>query len=143
MRPKRGTVKTEFGTIDQTSAAHKYGGDTMAEYLDMLAGTGMHADRDSGDMEAPTGWFAQFGKRLLRHDDRGFVWVERFDTKEQADLFYDALDAEYAEWADDDDGDFEISITDGKATVTTRCTCPGDCNCRHPWRPNYCGCTLH
>lgn len=24
-----------------------------------------------------------------------------------------------------------------------RCYCPGDCNCRHPWRPNYCGCRGH
>lgn len=23
------------------------------------------------------------------------------------------------------------------------CFCPDDCNCHHPWRTNYCGCTGH
>lgn len=23
------------------------------------------------------------------------------------------------------------------------CTCPSDCNCRHPWRLNVCGCQAH
>ena len=23
------------------------------------------------------------------------------------------------------------------------CMCPDDCNCRHPWRTNYCGCKAH
>lgn len=23
------------------------------------------------------------------------------------------------------------------------CTCPDDCNCRRPWRINYCGCKAH
>ncbi len=23
------------------------------------------------------------------------------------------------------------------------CLCPDDCNCRHCWRRNYCGCTAH
>ena len=24
-----------------------------------------------------------------------------------------------------------------------RCYCPDDCNCRKPWRANYCGCRRH
>jgi len=24
-----------------------------------------------------------------------------------------------------------------------RCYCPGDCNCRHPHRTNFCGCKQH
>lgn len=28
-------------------------------------------------------------------------------------------------------------------TFIGRCTCPGDCNCHSPWRPNYCGCREH
>lgn len=111
---------TDWGTINAESASHKYGRDPMAEYLDYLAGTGMFADRDSGNVECASGWFAQFGKRILRHDERGFVWVEKYATKEEADAIYEALDAEYAEWDRDEDEDFEVSITDGQAMVTTR-----------------------
>ena len=24
-----------------------------------------------------------------------------------------------------------------------KCLCPDDCNCRSPWRMNYCGCKAH
>jgi hypothetical protein len=28
-------------------------------------------------------------------------------------------------------------------SATLRCYCPDDCNCRTPWRTNYCGCRQH
>ncbi len=33
------------------------------------------------------------------------------------------------------------AIDEGKAFYL--CMCPDDCNCHHPWRPNYCGCKAH
>jgi hypothetical protein len=73
---------------------HKYP-DAMAEYLDHLALDGMH-DSTEGDAEASVGWFLQFGKRILRGDNQGFVWVEALPSKAAADDHMDALRGMYA-----------------------------------------------
>ena len=88
-------------TINRETAAHKYGGDPLAQYIDMLALDGFYADDESGDVEAPTGWFARFGKRLLRADEFGFVEVERFASIADAIAAFSMLEAEYDIWADD------------------------------------------
>lgn len=83
---------------------HKYA-DALAEYVDL------HADRfydnASGDVECPTGWFAIVGRRLIRHDDRGFVWVETYADKDGAERVFDALNALYCAWGDEDAEDDE------------------------------------
>ena len=88
-------------TINRETAAHKYGGDPLAEYLDMLALDSSYADNEAGDVEAPTGWFARFGKRLLHHDEQGFVEVVRYASVGDATAAFEMLEAEYDIWADD------------------------------------------
>jgi hypothetical protein len=61
------------------------------------------ADQSSGDAESPTGWFAKAGdKRIIRGDEQGFVWVERFADEAERDRVYDALDEHYGAWSDDE-----------------------------------------
>lgn len=89
-------------TINRETAAHKYGGDPLAEYVHELSLDGCSCDDESGDVEAPTGWFARFGKRLLRADEFGFVEVERFASIADAIAAFSMLEAEYDIWADDE-----------------------------------------
>lgn len=35
------------------------------------------------------------------------------------------------------------SLAVAKPSGAKTCTCPSDCNCRNPWRTNYCGCKAH
>ena len=94
-------------TINRETAAHKYGGDPLAQYLDMLALDGSYADDESGDVEAPTGWFARFGKRLLHHDEQGFVEVVRYASVGDATAAFEMLEDQYDIWADDEIDDEE------------------------------------
>ena len=91
--------------VTADTCRHKYGGDKMAEYLDFDITT--MADRHSGDCESPTGHFAQFGKRILRGDEYGFVEVSTFATEADATVAYDVLEAEYSIWADDEIDDHQ------------------------------------
>lgn len=97
--------------ITRENATHKFGGDPMAMYLHWLSLNSL-ADADGGHVAAPTGWYAQFGKRLLREDDRGFVWVERYATKALADEMYATLEDEFAEWDEDETADDWIGDSD-------------------------------
>lgn len=74
---------------------HKFA-DALAEYLydDMDS----WAHDASGDAECPTGWFARIGKRILRGDDHGFVWVERFHDERGAETIFNALSHLYSAW---------------------------------------------
>jgi len=81
---------------------HKYGS-AIAEYLGTVEGGTIVADEDTGSVEAPTGWVGRFGRRLMIEDDRGFVSVERFDTEADAIERFEAIDAEYGAWMDDDE----------------------------------------
>lgn len=83
---------------------HKYA-DAMAEYLDWLSAESM--ERGSGDAECPTGWFVQFGRRILVGDERGFVWVEVWPEEAAATQVYEAMDLYYSQWAYDDWSDEE------------------------------------
>lgn len=87
------------------SYRHKYA-DAITEYVyrDMES----WADTSTGDAESPTGWFGKAGaKRIIRGDERGFVWTERFDSERDRDTVYDALDAVYWAWSDDELSDDE------------------------------------
>jgi hypothetical protein len=88
---------------------HKYA-DAMAEYLDFDAN--MRCDRDSGDVECGTGWFAEFGKRILCHDERGFVWVEKWPNDLAAEQVFNAMQAYYEAW-DDENPDYDDDLPEG------------------------------
>ena len=81
---------------------HKYA-DALAEYID----TACYLDTYSGDVESPTGWFALVGRRIIVHDSRGFVHVETFPEPWGALQVYDAMDALYCAWANDDEDDID------------------------------------
>ena len=79
----------------------KYGS-AMAEYLDLLDGE----DESTGSTE----WsiFARrFGKRILCGDDRGFVWVTRFATEDDAIREFEDIDAKYCAWENQDEDEDE------------------------------------
>lgn len=95
-------MKTQFGDDIRYSDPHRHKYDSaMAEYLD-----GLDADESTGDVDWH-GHVSRFGKRLLHHDDRGFVSVERYPTVAAAVERFEVIDAEYGAWLDlsDDDDD--------------------------------------
>ena len=89
--------------------------------------------RSSGDVEAPTGFFAEIsnkpnelaeivdafeedieregltdtaeliGEFLLREDSQGFVGVDEYDTEAMLKAAYDELERQYSEWEGDDE----------------------------------------
>jgi len=92
--------------ICQTDSRHKFDS-ALTEYVhdEMMDTWGADS---SGDAESTTGWFAQIGKRILRGDSRGFVWIEKFDDVHAADQIVAALNLADAAWICDDDGDDEF-----------------------------------
>lgn len=72
----------------------------MSEYLSLLAMENM--EHGSGDVECPTGYFVQIGRRILFNDDRGHVWHETYGDEHGARQVFDALDMYYAEWSDEE-----------------------------------------
>jgi hypothetical protein len=88
--------------IRRTDPHRRKYADAMSEYLDHLAGISGQ-DAESGDVQAPTGWFALFGRRILRHDNYGFVGTETYPDPMAAAAAYDLLDVEYAYWGDEGD----------------------------------------
>lgn len=66
------------------------------------------ADQESGTSEAPTGWFARFGKWLIGGTTRGFVWSHKYDTPEQASGIFDNMTAEYSEWATEEEANESV-----------------------------------
>ena len=83
--------------INKATAAHKYCGDPMAEYCDWVAMRDM--ERGSGDVECPTGYFVQLGRRILFNDTQGFVWLEKWPEEQAATQVFEALDRYYGEWS--------------------------------------------
>lgn len=97
-------IVKDFGSIKLTDPhRHKYDS-AMAEYLDMLCMVGAH-DRSAGNAESPVGWFCQFGKRILRGDSQGFVWVEVWPEEQAARQVFDALEFVEGQWSYDEWGD--------------------------------------
>lgn len=84
---------------------HKFN-DALTEYVyGQMDGW---SDNSSGDAECPAGWYAKVGgRRLIRGDERGFVWMETFGNESDRDCIYQALDGAYWAWsADEWDEDF-------------------------------------
>lgn len=79
---------------------HKFA-DAMSEYLHQLS-LDSGWDDASGNVDAPTGWFARFGKRILHEDSQGFVWQALHDTECDAIAHYDALSDAYNRWDTDE-----------------------------------------
>ena len=78
----------------------KYGRDGMAELLHVLS-MNMGADCSFGDVDSPVGWVDQFGKRLLRGDSNGFVWVEKYANEAEATEAGEALELVWLDWLND------------------------------------------
>lgn len=99
-------ITTEGNTITWSDPhRHKFA-DALTEYI--------YDDMDSwssdagGDHESQIGWFAQIGKRILRGDGQGFVWLERFGNEHEADMIIRALRHyddiwSMGEWSEDED----------------------------------------
>jgi hypothetical protein len=88
-------ITREGSSITKTDKhRHKYA-DAMSEYL---ANRDDAYDNASGGAESPMGWFARFGKRLLRGDDRGFVWCEVYPSADDAENVFRALDDAHETW---------------------------------------------
>lgn len=78
---------------------HKYA-DGMAEYLSTaLLGEG---DRECGNACDWDVYVAQYGKRLLLTDTRGFVWVQKYATEEDASADYDRIELAWCEYEDEE-----------------------------------------
>lgn len=86
--------------VSKASARYKYGGDPMAEYLDLKGSD--YSDEWSGHVECPTGWFARFGRRILFHSEQGFVWVEKWPSDRAAAQVFAALERYYYTWDDEE-----------------------------------------
>jgi hypothetical protein len=86
--------------ISHETAGYKFDHDPMAEFLHYLSLDGGQ-DRDAGDVEHSTGWFAQFGKRMLHADNSGFVWCYRHDNVEAATEDFDTAEARWIDSLND------------------------------------------
>jgi hypothetical protein len=73
----------------------------MTEYLHQLS-LDSGWDESSGNVDAPTGWFARFGRRMLFEDSQGFVESGRWPTEREATEVFEALNARYSEWEGDE-----------------------------------------
>jgi hypothetical protein len=101
-------------TVDTGYALHPTA-EEVYEYT--VAST--YEGRDSGDVEAPTGWFAivmwpgNERWHIVSHDDLGYSYLSEYMTREQAEADYASLEDNYAKWnagddeAEEDDEDGE------------------------------------
>ena len=86
------------GTDTREVSPHKFGGDPMAESLHHVMLDGDPGDLYAGDTDI--GWANQYGRRLLRGDTQGFVWVERYPDAFSAET---VLIDHFADWFDNND----------------------------------------
>lgn len=86
--------------VRETVSPHKFGDSRAAAAL-WLSSLESGQDEETGSTEWDV-WVARFGRRLLCCDDQGFVWVNTFPTEHEAQAAFNKVDAEYAEWDDDD-----------------------------------------
>jgi len=76
---------------------HKYLS-AMAEYLSYCDGE----DEWTGSVEWDV-YVQRFGKRILFNDDRGFVWVDKFASEDEAKAQFMLIAEAYHPWAMADD----------------------------------------
>ena len=55
-------------------------------------------DYDSGNVEAPTGWFCIAGANVVTEDSKGFVYRYTFATDVDANQAYAAMEERYSHW---------------------------------------------
>lgn len=121
--------------ITKETARYKFGGDPMAEYLGMLGLDG--TDEDTGSVEWDV-FVMRFGKRIVLEDDRGFVWVEKHETEEDAKRAFNRWESAYWHWLDQEDD--EQDETDGPWCEThNRPHVPGDLACELTMAENVVG----
>lgn len=111
-------ITTTGNNIRNADRRHKFDS-ALAEYVhDEMMDDWSSESR--GDAESSIGWFAQIGKRILRGDSQGFVWIEKFDCEHSASMIADALENvanawDRPEW--DDDCKFEMFDSEHDAHV--------------------------
>ena len=89
-------ITCEGTTVTRTDPyRHKFA-DAMAEYLYERQFMEMHDF--GGDEQCPTGWWVQFGRRILRGDADGFIRVETWPSVDAADCVVTALELYWAAW---------------------------------------------
>lgn len=69
----------------------------MAEYLDLRCDL---PDGTTGDMASPWGHVALIGRYHVITDAQGFVSVERYATRAEANAIFDEIDSRYGVWLD-------------------------------------------
>jgi hypothetical protein len=63
-------------------------------------------------------------------------------VREYADGMFDAVNSPAISPGFDNFNDTVAHVRE-QASAAPACGCPDDCNCRKPWRMNYCGCRAH
>lgn len=90
-------ITRAVGEITKETAKGKFGGDPIAEYM-----YSTDNNLESGSVEWDI-WFAQSGKRIVFEDDRGFVWVTKYGSEEEAITWFERLDSDYSAWLEEDE----------------------------------------
>ena len=94
-------MRTKLGQEFSAATASDAGGeDPMVDYLWSIDLNGS-SDEASGTVEAPTGYFARIGRRMVRSDERGNLSAQRFATVEAATEEFANLAAEFDDWGCD------------------------------------------
>lgn len=98
-------MKLADGTVISRAevSPYKFGGDPMAEYLWCLSMDTSFPDQMTGDAIDWHYHVSRFGKRLLFCNTQGFVWVDKYDTEEQAVQVFESIDSDYGTYEDDDE----------------------------------------
>lgn len=68
-------------------------------------------DQSSGDVESPTGWFAQCGRHVVTIDSAGFHYVTTYSTRAAATAMFEQVDVNYCAWLDDADDEEPAGCT--------------------------------
>ena len=89
-------ITKDFGEITRETAAHKYNGSPMCEYLHTLAGDTSYLDADCGDSNY--GWVGLMGKWVLESDTYGSCYAIKYATPAQAGAIYALLETAYSDW---------------------------------------------
>ena len=84
----------------ETISPWKFGGSRRATLLWLLS-MDSGQDEETGTTEWGV-WCARFGRDLLFTDDQGFVWSEKHFDEAAAKVAFDAIDAAYAEWNEEE-----------------------------------------
>ena len=73
--------------------------DDIIDYLWYHSGDG--CDAESGNVDAPTGWFARMGKWIIQKDGDGNGWENKYADEHAALVVFNDLDDQYVTWTMD------------------------------------------